>query len=142
LIGIKRLYLTKFWGMDIHPSALFSLSAYFDITNPKGIHLGEDSYVAFGAVVFSHDGIRGKDADTWIGRRCFVGARSIILPGVRIGDESVVGTGSVVTKDVPPRCIVAGNPAKIIRSGIKLDEIGVVQVEHPRDRLAVLTPSD
>jgi acetyltransferase-like isoleucine patch superfamily enzyme len=45
----------------------------------------------------------------------FIGARSIILKGVKIGKGSVVGAGSVVTKDVPTFCIVAGNPAKIVR---------------------------
>ncbi|MGO8183047.1 acyltransferase, partial [Rhizobium leguminosarum] len=50
---------------------------------------------------------------TRIGKRCFVCARSIILPGVEIGDECVIGSGSVVTKNVPPRSLVAGNPANI-----------------------------
>jgi acetyltransferase-like isoleucine patch superfamily enzyme len=45
----------------------------------------------------------------------FIGARSIILKGVKIGKGSVVGAGSVVTKDVPSFCVVAGNPAKIVK---------------------------
>jgi acetyltransferase-like isoleucine patch superfamily enzyme len=45
----------------------------------------------------------------------WIGARSIILKGVTIGAGAVVGMGSVVTKDVPPRTIVAGNPARVIR---------------------------
>lgn len=50
-----------------------------------------------------------------IGSNVFIGARSIILKGVTIGDRSVIGAGSVVCKDVPADCIVAGNPAKIIK---------------------------
>lgn len=50
-----------------------------------------------------------------IGNDVWIGTRVIILPGVTIGDQAVVGAGSVVTKDVPPRAIVAGNPAKVIR---------------------------
>jgi serine acetyltransferase len=46
----------------------------------------------------------------------WIGAHAIILPGVRIGRNSVVGAGSVVTRDVPPDCIVAGNPAKVVRT--------------------------
>ncbi|MBE6487469.1 MAG: sugar O-acetyltransferase [Methanosphaera stadtmanae] len=50
-----------------------------------------------------------------IGDRCWIGSNTIILPGVTIGDNVVVGAGSVVTKDIPSDVIVAGSPAKIIR---------------------------
>ncbi|OXA43960.1 Maltose O-acetyltransferase [Folsomia candida] len=50
-----------------------------------------------------------------IGNTCWIGGRSVICPGVTIGDNVVVGAGSVVTKDVPSNVVVAGNPAKIIR---------------------------
>lgn len=46
----------------------------------------------------------------------FIGARSIILKGVTIGEGAVVGAGSVVSKDVPPYTVVCGNPAKIVKS--------------------------
>ena len=48
----------------------------------------------------------------------------MILPGVRIGNESIVAAGSVVTKYVPPRCIAAGNPARIIRDNIEVGPYG------------------
>ncbi len=50
-----------------------------------------------------------------IGNDVLIGVRVIIMPGVTIGDQAVIGAGSIVTKDVPPRAIVAGNPAKILR---------------------------
>ena len=49
----------------------------------------------------------------------WVGTNAIILKGVTLGHHSVVGAGSVVTKDVPPFCVVAGNPARIIKSDVK-----------------------
>ena len=120
IVKAKWLYYTKFWGMDIDPTASFSLSVRFDKTNPKGLHIGAETYVAFEAAILTHDLTRGLYLHTRIGKRCFIGARSIILPGVEIGDECVIGSGSVVTKSVPPRSLVAGNPAKIIRSDIKI----------------------
>jgi acetyltransferase-like isoleucine patch superfamily enzyme len=51
-----------------------------------------------------------------IGKKCFIGARSIILKGVTIGDGAVIGAGSVVTRDVLSGTMAAGNPARIIES--------------------------
>jgi acetyltransferase-like isoleucine patch superfamily enzyme len=51
-----------------------------------------------------------------IGNNCFIGERSIVMPGVSIGDNCVVGAGSVVTRSVPDNCVVAGSPARYICS--------------------------
>jgi maltose O-acetyltransferase len=51
-----------------------------------------------------------------IERDVWIGARAIILPGVHIGEGTIVGAGAVVTRDVPPYAIVAGNPARVVRS--------------------------
>jgi acetyltransferase-like isoleucine patch superfamily enzyme len=45
----------------------------------------------------------------------WIGSKVVILPGVRIGSRAVVGAGSIVTKDIPPRCVAAGNPARVLR---------------------------
>lgn len=103
LIRIRHFYLTKLLGMDIHPTAIISLKAKLDKTNPKGIHIGEGSYVTAGVRILTHDYCRKIHTDTYIGAHCFIGTDSLILCGVRVGDESIVGGGSVVTKDTPPQ---------------------------------------
>lgn len=124
LVGIRRFWLVRVWGMDIHPTAQLSLSARFDRTFPAGVHVGAESWIAFEARILTHDRTRGLYLHTRVGRNCFVGGRSLILPGVEIGDNCVVGAGSVVTKSVPPRSLVAGNPARVIRSGIEVGPYG------------------
>lgn len=123
---IRRIYLVKIWRMDIHPFTLVSRKALLDRTYPQGIHIGEGSAVSFEAVILSHDHIAGKHTHTYVGRFCQVGARSIIMPGLTIGDHSVVAAGAVVTKDVPARSIVAGNPAKVIRKNIMTTNWGKI----------------
>lgn len=51
----------------------------------------------------------------YIGKNCWIGAGAIILPGVKVGDGSVIGAGSVVTKDIPGNVIAVGNPCKVMR---------------------------
>lgn len=111
-------------GMDVDKTAKISPSARLDHTYPKGIHIGKFSFIAGGSLILSHDYSRKMHTDTWIGEYCFIGMDAIVLPGNRIGDHSVVGAGSVVTKDVPPHTIVAGNPAKIIKEGINTKKWG------------------
>jgi acetyltransferase-like isoleucine patch superfamily enzyme len=92
------------------------------------VEIGEGTIIGGGALVIDTDfhprlpdGSWGTDPRSVskpvvIGKKCFIGARAIILKGVRIGDGAVVGAGSVVTKDVLARTIVAGNPAAVINS--------------------------
>lgn len=54
-------------------------------------------------------------APVYIGNNVFIGARSMILKGVCIGENSVIGAGSVVTQDIPKNVIAAGNPAQVVR---------------------------
>lgn len=54
-----------------------------------------------------------------IGDKVWIATNAMILPGVTIGDGAIVAAGAVVTKDVPPRCMVAGVPAKVIKENVE-----------------------
>lgn len=128
VIWLRKKYL-GLYGMHISPSARISFGAKLDKTNGKGIRIGDESFVASGAMILSHDFCRGKHADTIIGKQCFIGVNSVILPGVSIGDNCIVGAGAVVTKDVPANSVVAGNPAKIIKQDVRTGRYGKLIVE-------------
>lgn len=51
-----------------------------------------------------------------IGRNCWIGAGALILPGVTIGDNTVIGAGSVVTRDIPSGVVAVGNPCRVLRA--------------------------
>lgn len=70
-----------------------------------------------------------KDAEIVVGDDVLIGVNAMILKGVHIGDRSIIGAGSVVTRDVPADCIVAGNPAKVIKE-LKPDEVKEQTVEQ------------
>lgn len=123
---INVLYYRGILGMNIDKTALVSLKAKLDKTNPAGIFIGELTHVAFGAVILTHDMVRSLHTNTFIGKNCFIGANAILMPGVKIGDSSVVAAGAVVTKDVPANTIVAGNPAVPIKTNIKTREYGIL----------------
>jgi acetyltransferase-like isoleucine patch superfamily enzyme len=124
LIFIRYFVLTNIYKMNIHKTALISFGTKLDKTKPKGVHIGEESYFASGAILFTHDFSRGIRTNTYIGKRCFIGANAIIMAGIKIGDEVIVGSGAIVTKDIPSNSIAAGNPARIIKSDIKTKKYG------------------
>ena len=101
------------------------------------VTIGDDVLISWGVAIFDHGSHalafsgRSRDVMDWregqkdwsgveispvrIENKAWIGFRSIILPGITIGEGSIVGAGSVVTRDVAPWTIVAGNPARFIR---------------------------
>lgn len=128
-----RVFMYKVKGYDIQYSTIIEGSVVLDKLYPKGIHIGENTLIAGGSIVLSHDHCKrvGRNqpylTDTYVGKNCFIAVNSIILPGIHIGDGVIVGAGSVVTKNVPSNSIVAGNPAKIIRENIVMNDFAALE---------------
>jgi maltose O-acetyltransferase len=116
LARLERRGLTL--GTDVHigPGVKFDPSYVHLITVDDHATLAPDVYL------LAHDASTKRHLDytrvglVRIGKRAFVGARSVILPGVTIGDDSIVGSGAVVTKDVPPGMVAVGAPARVTTS--------------------------
>jgi acetyltransferase-like isoleucine patch superfamily enzyme len=96
---------------------------------PARIAIGADCLLAAEAEIAASDmhpifdaatGARiNPAADVTLGDRVWVGQRAMLLKGVRVGDDSVIGAGAVVTRPVPPGCVAAGNPARVVRRGVR-----------------------
>jgi acetyltransferase-like isoleucine patch superfamily enzyme len=127
--SMNLFVLRRIYHMNISSSARIALGAYLDKTNPKDVYVGDESFVSTGAMILTHDYCRSLHKKTYIGKNCFIGVRSIILPGITLGDHVIVGAGSVVTHDIQSHCIVAGNPARIIKENINTTKYGQLKIE-------------
>ncbi len=93
------------------------IHAATSITIGNGVMLAHGSYVTDSDWHGIYDRCQpvGKTAPVEIGDNAWIGDRAIVCKGVRVGENSIVGAGSVVVRDVPPNTIAAGNPAVVVR---------------------------
>jgi maltose O-acetyltransferase len=93
---------------------------YIDRNHCWHISIGDNVTIAPHACIFAHDASTKmhlgytRIGKVEIGDRVFIGAAAIILPGVKIGNDVVIGAGSVVSGDIPDNVVAYGNPAKVI----------------------------
>lgn len=91
-----------------------------DPTHCYHISIGDNVTLAPRVHILAHDAStsmflgKARAANVVIGNNVFVGAGSVILPGVYIGNRVIIGAGSIVTKDIPDNSVAAGNPARVI----------------------------
>ena len=121
-------YLRK-KGVTIGNNVTFHapMTTIVDVTQPSLIKIGNNVEITNNVTILCHDyawsvfkqlygEIIGSNKKVIIGNNVFIGVNSIILAGVSIGDNCVIGAGSVVTKDIPSNTVAVGNPAKVIMS--------------------------
>jgi len=115
--AIIRVLMRLCFSSDIHPGVIIGKNCSFPhdglgllIANPT-IRIGDNCTILHGVTFGGRGSHKGRPI---IGNNVLIGCHAIVLGPVHIGDNAVIGAGSVVIHDVPENTIVAGNPAKII----------------------------
>lgn len=120
-----RIYRLSKMGLRIGNNINLPRSVWIDTAHCHLITIEDNCGFGDGCCILAHDALGNEFLDATrvarvhIGRSCHIGAKSIILPGVKIGPRTIIGAGSVVSSSLPPDTIAAGNPARVISS---LDE--------------------
>lgn len=121
---IETPFHANWGGRHVHFGS--NIYANFNLTLVDDTHIYVGDFTQFGPnVVLATAGhpidpeLRERyyqyNAPVRIGRNCWLGANVVVVPGVTIGDNVVVGAGSVVTKDLPSNVVAVGNPCRILR---------------------------
>ncbi len=120
-----RAALHRMRGVRVGSNVFIGAEVFIDDAEPQSIVIEDDAVILVRSTLLGHayypDRFRpflGDAADRRgivIRRGAYLGANVTVLPGVEIGENAMVAAGSVVTKDVPPRTLVAGVPARVVR---------------------------
>lgn len=121
----------KYWekcGVKTSGHFRVGYGVYFDALNAHQITIEDGVWIAANCLLLCH---RRQLNDYKIGddynklpykiepivlkKGCCIGMKSIVMPGVTIGEGAIIGTGSIVTKDIPPYCVAVGSPAKPVK---------------------------
>lgn len=125
----RKYLLEEYWfedyirlGMKVGNHCSIQLGLTVDVSHCWLIEIGNHVVIAPQVYLLAHDtSTKSIVGYTRIGKikiedHVFIGARSVIMPGVTVGKNSIIGVNSVVTKSIPANVVVAGNPARIICS--------------------------
>lgn len=125
-----RVKLQRLRGMKIGKNVFIGINVFFDDARPDLIIIEDNVTILVGTTILAHvyppthfsKIIKEKENGVVLKKNCYIGANSILLPGVTIGEYSIVGAGSVVTKDIPSFSLAYGVPSRVVKS-YNMDEI-------------------
>lgn len=120
----KKIYIKKLLkkGLCLGENVTFEKGVNIDANFPWLIEIKDNVILSPWVYILSHDsgGVRHtgytRIGKVTIEKNVYIGARTIVLPGVIIGENSIIGANSVVTRDIPPNSVAVGIPAKVISS--------------------------
>jgi len=125
-----RAGLQRFRGVKVGKNVFIGINVFFDDARPDLITIEDNVTILVGSTIIAHvypprhfkKIIKFREQGITLKNHCYIAANSLILPGVTIGEYSIIGSGSVVTKDIPPYSLAYGVPARVVRTYSK-DEI-------------------
>lgn len=112
--------MTQWYWRVLHPDKLVlgentQIGTFTIIDAMCGVVIENDVMVGFGCSLLSYSSIDNKSGRVVLKKGCKVGSNSVIMPGVTIGEYAVVGANSFVNRDIPPKEVWAGTPAKHLK---------------------------
>lgn len=121
---IKNGKLTRFNWMVQHKEGLrlgfrTDIGAFTYINAKFGVWIEDDVQLGSHCSVYSVSTIDGKTGKVTLKKNCRIGSHSVLMPGVTVGENSIVGAFSFVNKDIPDNVVAMGVPAKVVK---KIDE--------------------
>jgi acetyltransferase-like isoleucine patch superfamily enzyme len=107
-------------GVKVGKNVSFGLESTVDVFFPELIEIGDNSIIGYNTVLLAHEFLvdECRVGEVKIGKNVVIGANCTVLPGVEIGDNSIISAHSLVNRDVPPNVLAGGVPVKVIK---KLD---------------------
>ena len=121
---IESPYFANWGGRHVHLGSNVYANAGLKLVDDTHIYIGDNTMLGPNVVLATaghpiDPELRARglqyNLPVRIGRNCWLGAGVIVMPGVTIGDNTVIGAGSIVTKDIPANVVAVGNPCRILR---------------------------
>ncbi|KON66990.1 acetyltransferase [Peribacillus butanolivorans] len=115
-LSMKNWLYRTFLHMKVGKHTSFALMVMPDVMFPEKISVGKNTVIGYNTTILAHEYLINEYrlGEVVIGDEVLIGANSTILPGLTIGNGSIVSAGTLVHKDVPEGAFVGGNPMKII----------------------------
>jgi len=124
-LSTMRIAVAKMCGVKFGGGCYLGFNVFFDTNYTSLIRIGEGVTISHSVSIHTHTGspatgrltkIYNSSGPVTIGDGAWISANSVLLPGVEVGADCMIGAGSIVTRDTEPASLYAGNPARKIRS--------------------------